>query len=251
MTKKAMVLSTLGVFFLLVCSPWLFAAEEVKLNGAASVVDRLINPHKGAVEKVTGYILLVVSSNAGKGLIDLVEGRCDASLASASVETVVQAARAAGKEVDISKLQMTVVKNDEVVFIVHPSNPVSKLTWEQIRDIHTGKITNWKDVGGKDVPIVVFTDSLASATRGLIRQAVMGGQEYGPEAKALDAVKEVNDRVAVTENGIGGLGLGFVDPKAVRVIDTKKVERPLGFITIGPPSDKVRKVIEAFKTEAR
>jgi hypothetical protein len=47
------------------------------------------------------------------------------------------------------------------------------------------------------------------------------------EAKALDAVKEVNDRVAVTENGIGGLGLGFVDPKAVRVIDPKKVERPL------------------------
>ena len=251
MTKKAMVLSTLGVFFLLVCSIWLFAAEEVKLNGAASVVDRLINPHKGAVEKVTGYILLVVSSNAGKGLIDLVEGRCDASLASASVETVVQAARAAGKEVDISKLQMAVVKNDEVVFIVHPSNPVSKLTWEEIRDIHTGKITNWKDVGGKDASIVVFTDSLASATRGLIKQAVMDGQEYGPEAKALDAVKEVNDRVAVTENGIGGLGLGFLDPKAVRVIDTKKVERPLGFITIGPPSDKVRKVIEAFKTEAR
>jgi phosphate transport system substrate-binding protein len=251
LTKRAMVLSTLGVFFLLVCSIWLFAAEEVKLNGAASVVDRLINPHKGAVEKVTGYILLVVSSNAGKGLIDLVEGRCDASLASASVETVVQAARAAGTEVDISKLQMTVVKNDEVVFIVHPSNPASRLTWEQIRDIHTGKITNWKDVGGKDVPIVVFTDSLASATRGLIKQAVMGGQEYGPEAKALDAVKEVNDRVAVIENGIGGLGLGFVDPKTVRVIDSKKIERPLGFITIGPPSDKVRKVIEAFKTEAR
>jgi phosphate transport system substrate-binding protein len=251
MTKKAMVLSTLGVLFLLGCSSQLFAAEEVKLSGAASVVDRLINPHKAAVEKVTGYTLLVVSSNAGKGLIDLIEGKCDASLASASVETVAQAARAAGKEVDTSKLQMTVVKNDEVVFIVHPSNSVRKLTWEQIRDIHTGKITNWKDAGGSDASIVVFTDSLASATRGLIRQAVMGGQEYGPEAKALDAVKEVNDRVAVTENGIGGLGLGFVDPKAVRVIDTKKVERPLGFITIGPPSDKVRKVIEAFKTEAR
>ena len=251
MTKNAMVLSALGVFFLLVSSAWLSAAEEVKLNGAASVVDRLISPHKAAVEKVTGYTLVVVSSNAGKGLIDLVEGRCDASLASASVETVAQAAKAAGKEVDLSKLQMTVVINDEVVFIVHPSNPVGKLTWEQIRDIHTGKITNWKDVGGKDVPIVVFTDSLASATRGLIKQAVMGGQEYGPEAKAVEAVKDVNDRVALTENGIGGLGLGFVNPRAVRVIDTKKVERPLGFITLGPPSDKVRKVIEVFKTEAR
>jgi phosphate transport system substrate-binding protein len=140
---------------------------------------------------------------------------------------------------------------DEVVFIVHPSNPVGKLTWAQIRDIHTGRITNWREVGGKDMAIVVFTDSLASATRGLIKQAVMGGQECAQAARALDAVKKVNDMVAVTENGIGGLGLGFVDPKAVKVIDTQKVERPLGFITIGPPSDKVRKVIEAFKTEAR
>jgi phosphate transport system substrate-binding protein len=248
MMKTVMVLSTVGIYLLLGSSTWLFAAEEVKLYGAASVVDRLINPHKDAVEKATGYALAVVSSNAGKGLIDLVEGKCDAS---ASVETVAQAAKAAGKEVDISKLQMTVVKMDEVVFIVHPSNSVNKLTWEQIRDIHTGKITNWREVGGKDMAIVVFTDSLASATRGLIKQAVMGGQEYAQDANALDAVKKVNDRVAVTETGIGGLGLGFVDPKAVKVIDTQKVERPLGFITIGPPSDKVRKVIEAFRKEAQ
>jgi phosphate transport system substrate-binding protein len=251
MMKTVMVLSTVGIYLLLGSSTWLFAAEEVKLYGAASVVDRLINPHKDAVEKATGYALAVVSSNAGKGLIDLVEGKCDASLASASVETVAQAAKAAGKEVDISKLQMTVVKMDEVVFIVHPSNSVNKLTWEKIRDIHTGKITNWREVGGKDMAIVVFTDSLASATRGLIKQAVMGGQEYAQDANALDAVKKVNDRVAVTETGIGGLGLGFVDPKAVKVIDTQKVERPLGFITIGPPSDKVRKVIEAFRKEAQ
>ena len=79
----------------------------------------------------------------------------------------------------------------------------------------------------------------------------MGGQEYAQAARALDAVKKVNDMVAVTENGIGGLGLGFVDPKAVKVIDTQRVERPLGFITIGPPSDKVRKVIEAFRKEAQ
>lgn len=226
------------------------SSETVRLHGAASVVDRLINPHKAAVEKATGYTLVVVSSNAGKGLVDLVEGRCDASLASASLEAIVQAARSAGKEVDIATLKMTVAATDEVVFIVHTSNPVQKLTWEQIRDIHTGKIANWKEVGGKDMAITVFTDSMASATRGLIKQTVMGGQEYSPNAKALDAVRKVNDMVAITESGIGGLGMGFVDPKAVKIVESKKVERPLGFITIGPPSEKVAKVIEAFKTAA-
>jgi hypothetical protein len=79
------------------------ARTVVKLYGAASVVDSLINPHKAAVEKATGYSLEIVKSNAGKGLIDLADGKCDASLASASVETVAKGARAAGREVDISK----------------------------------------------------------------------------------------------------------------------------------------------------
>ena len=227
------------------------SGEEVRLHGAASVADQLVNPYKAAVEQATGYTLAVVVSNAGRGLISLVEGKCDAAMASAALETTVKAAKAAGKEIDIATLQMHVAATDEVVFIVHPSNPVTSLTWEQIRDIHTGRITNWKAVGGKDLPITVFTDAPASATRGLIKDSVLGGQEYSPQAQALDAVKSVNDRVATTEAGIGGLGKGFVDAAAVRVVQTRKLERPLGFITLGNPSEKVQKVIEAYRSQAR
>src|ERR1700690_308723 len=91
--------------------------ETIELHGAASTVDSLIMPYKDAVEKKTGHSLMVVKSNAGNGLIDLVEGKCDASLASASIEVVVKAAKAAGKEVDASKLVLTVAATDEVVFI--------------------------------------------------------------------------------------------------------------------------------------
>lgn len=225
--------------------------EEVRLHGAASMADQLVNPHKAAVEKATGYTLAVVVSNAGRGLIDLVEGKCDAAMASVALETTVKAAKAAGKEIDIATLQMHVAGTDEVVFIVHPSNPVTSLTWEQIRDIHTGRIMNWKEVGGKDLPIAVFTDAPASATRGLIKDVVLGGQEYSPQAQALDAVKKVNDRVATTEAGIGGLGKGFVDVGVVTVVQSKKLERPLGFISLGNPSEKVQRVIEAYRTQAR
>lgn len=225
--------------------------EEVRLHGAASTADQLVNPHKAAVEKATGYTLTVAVSNAGKGLIDLVDGKCDAAMASAALETTVKAAKSAGKDIDIRTLQMHVAATDEVVFIVHPSNPVSSLTWEQIRDIHTGRIVNWKEVGGKDLPITVFTDAPASATRGLIKDTVLGGQEYATQAQALDAVKKVNDRVATTEAGIGGLGIGFVDAGAVKVVQSKKLERPLGFITLGSPSQKMQKVIEAYRAQAK
>ena len=227
-----------------------FAAENVKLSGAASVVDSLVEPHKNAVEKATGYQLIVDKSNAGKGLINLINGKCDAAMTSASLEATTQAAKAGGLDRALPELQVHVIKKSEVVFIVHPTNSVKSLSWEQIRDIHTGLIANWREVGGKGLPITVYTDAEASATRGLIKQVVMGGSEYAATVKAVDFVKQVNDRVAQDESAIGGLGLGFVEPGKVSVIATNKVERPLGFITIGTPSKKVRKVIDAFRDES-
>lgn len=217
----------------------------VRLYGAASVVDSLINPHKAAVEKATGLRLEIVKSNAGKGLIDLVDGKCDASLASASVETVAKGAKGAGREVDTAKLQLHAIQMDEVVFVVHPSNPVQKISGQQMKDIHTGKLRNWNELGGPDRPIKVVTDTLSSATRGLIKQAVLKNEEYLKETLAVN-VATISDEVAKDPAAIGGLGAGFVKPGVV-VVKTDKLERPLGLITVGPPSDKLQKVIEAYK----
>jgi phosphate transport system substrate-binding protein len=222
-------------------------AEDVKLNGAASVVTDLVAPHQSAVEKSTGMRLVVNKSNAGKGLIDLIDGNCDAAMASASLDATVQAAKSAGLAKPLPDLRMQVIAKSEVVFVVHASNPVKNLTWEQIKDIHTGKFTNWKQLGGKDLPITVYTDAKASATRGLIKQVVMGNAEYAASAQAVGFVKEVNDKVALDPSGIGGLGKGFVEPGQVTVVGTKKIERPLGFITVGPASAKVQKVMDAFQ----
>jgi phosphate transport system substrate-binding protein len=223
-------------------------AEEVKIAGAASVVTDLVAPHKAAVEKATGITLVVDKSNAGKGLIDLIDGACDAAMASASLEATVQAAKSAGLKKPLPDLKLQVIAKSEVVFIVHPSNPVQKLSWEQIKDIHTGKIANWKELGGPDLAITVYTDAKASATRGLIKQVVLANAEYAASAKAVDYVKQVSDRVSQDPSGIGGLGAGFVTAGQVSVVSTKKIERPLGFITVGSASPKVQKVLDAFKT---
>lgn len=223
------------------------AAETVRLSGAASAVDSLIAPNKAAVEKATGLELVVDRNNAGKGLVDLADGKCDAALASAGLETVVGAARAAGREVDIAKLQFAVIKSDQIVFVVNAANPVKSLTHAQIRDIHTGKVANWKEVGGADLPIVVVTDIASSATRGLIKQAVLKGAEYVASAKPV-AIEKVSDEVAAAPGAIGGLGAGFVKA-GVAVVQTEKVERPLGLVTMGAPSAKVQRVIDALKAQ--
>jgi phosphate transport system substrate-binding protein len=224
--------------------------RTVRLHGAASVVDSLIRPHAGAVEARTGLVLAVSRSNAGQGLRDLLEGRCELALASASLEATVAAARAAGLAGDVPDLRLHVAATSEVVFVVHPSNPVRALSWEQLADVHAGKVTRWSALGGRDEPIDVVTDAAASATRALVRQVVMRGAEYGPAARALAAVKDVNEVVAVTPNAVGGLGLEFVDPRRVAVVRTRTLERPLAFVSRGAPGPDEAAVIEAFRSAA-
>ncbi|HET7826139.1 MAG TPA: substrate-binding domain-containing protein [Anaeromyxobacter sp.] len=222
----------------------------LRLHGAASTVDALVAPHAAAVEEATGVRLSVERSNAGKGLRDLVEGRCDLALASASLDATIAAARSAGLSTVPRDLRLHVAATSEVVFVVHPSNPVRRLSREQLRDLHCGRIASWEDVGGPDLPVAVVTDAAASATRALVRQVVLGGAEYAPSARAVAAVAELNDEVARIPGAIGALGRELADPSRVAVVETAKVERPLAFVSAGAPSPDAAYVIEAFRREA-
>ncbi len=223
------------------------SAEVVRLHGATTVMNVVVNPHREAVEKATGHTLEIVGNATGKGLVDLAAGTADAAMVSEPLEIAVEAAAVAGKQLDIKTLQMHEVRKDEVVFVVHPSNPVTSLSWEQIRDVHLGKITNWKQLGGDDRPITVYSDATTGGTRALVRHLVLGGQEYGSAVKPQLNVKRVAEVVAVDQSGFGGVGRGFAEAASVKTVKTKKLERPLGFVTIGAPKPGVATVIAAFR----
>jgi phosphate transport system substrate-binding protein len=251
MELKRMRFSIIATGVALAVTCFSVSAAEVRLNGATTVVNRVIDPYKVAVEKATGHTLVVVGNATGRGLVDLATGKCDASLTSEPMDIAVEAADAAGKKVDASKLVMTLVKYDEIVFVVHKNNPVKKLSRAQIRDISTGKIDNWNQVGGRDAPITQFTDAFTGGTRAMIKHIVLEGKEFDPASTAVPSVKVVAEQVAITENGFGGVGKGFVDPTKVNVIDTEKLERPLAFITMGKPTGNVAAVIKAFQEAAK
>jgi phosphate transport system substrate-binding protein len=233
------------------CLSGVAAAETVTISGASTVFNVVVKPTQDKVIKSSGHTLEITTSNTGKGLIDLVEGRANLAMVSEPMDIALDAAAGAGKKIDAKTVQFFEVRKDEVVFAVHPSNPVAKLTWDQIRDIHTGKIKNWKDVGGKDLAIVVYTENPTGGTRALIRKIVMGGADFSADAKPQTSVKRVAEMVAGDEAGIGGVGRGFANEAKDKVVDTKKIERPLGFATLGAPSVAAKAVIDAFVQEAK
>ena len=248
--KKKYLVASAALFASATFAPAAWS-DTVRLHGATTVQNVVVNPHREAVQKTTGHTLEIVGNATGKGLVDLADGRADLAMVSEPLEIAVEAAAAAGKKIDLKTLQLHEIRKDEIVFITHSTNPVSALTWEQLSDIHTGKITNWKQVGGKDAEIVVYSDAVTGGTRAMVKKIVMGGAEYASGVKSLTSVSRVAELVSRDPNGVGGIGKGFVDQKAMKVVQTKKLERPLGFVSIGAPSAKATQVIDAFRAASK
>lgn len=226
-------------------------AETIRISGATAVLDSVIAPHKAAVEASSGHTLAIIGSGTGKGLVDLADGNSDIAMVSEPMDIAAHAAAVAGKRVDPRVIQLFELKKDEVVFVVHPANPLGKLSWDQIRDIHSGKIGNWKEVGGKDLAIAVYSEIITGDTRAMVKKLVMGGAEYGPDVKAQASVKRAAERVAGDEAGIAGVGKTFVDAARHKTLDTQKLERPLALATLGAPRPAVKAVIDAFTKAAK
>lgn len=226
-------------------------ADTLKISGAATVFQALVSPGKDAVEKSTGHTLQVVSSNSGKGLADLSSGAVDIAMVSEPLDVAGPLAEVAGAKIDTKAVQFFELKRDEIVFVVHPSNPVGKLSPEQLRDILSGKVSNWKDVGGHDKPIVVYGEGPTAGTRAMIRKQVLNGGDYTPGLKAQTSIKRVAELVAGDEAGFAGVGKGFVEAGKLKAIDSKKFERPLALATLGAPKPAAKAVIDAYAKEAK
>ena len=117
---------------------------------------------------------------------------------------------ALAKENDV-ELEIKPVCRDAFVFITHKDNPVDSLTVEQIRGIYSGKITNWREVGGEDCPIVPFQRDQNSGSQTTMEKQVMQGMAMvKPEAVQIaQDMGDLIDSVAEYRNGAGSIGYTF------------------------------------------
>ncbi|MGI5869052.1 MAG: PstS family phosphate ABC transporter substrate-binding protein [Kiritimatiellia bacterium] len=160
--------------------------------------------------------ITVSESGSGNGAKALLNGTCDI----ANLSRNLKSAEKEAMEAKGVKPVAHVAAYDALPVIVHPSNKVGDLTIEQIRDIYTGKVTNWKEVGGFDKPIVVISRDTNSGTYETFAELVVGkGNKVVQTAEYTGSNGAVRQRVQKTEGAIGYVGIGFLDDtvKAVKV----------------------------------
>jgi len=158
--------------------------------------------------------IAVTGGGSGTGLTALINGTVDIANASRRIkEEELAAARANHIEP-----QELVIARDAIAVVVHPSNPVDHLTLQQISDIYSGKITNWREVGGEDRPIVLLSRETNSGTHVyFLEEVIRLGQKdnktlFSPDTLLLPSSEGVGAEVRQNPNAIGYDGLGYVTP---------------------------------------
>lgn len=185
-------------------------------------------------------------TGSSAGITAVAEGRCDIGLAS----------RALKDEEKSQGLKETVLAYDGIAVIVNPENGVDGLTIEQIADIYTSKITNWKDVGGSDAEIVLIGREAGSGTRDGF-ESITGTEDACKYRQELSSTGDVITTVANNPNAIGyaslasikdtvkALEVDGVAPSEDTVKDgTYKVQRP--FMLITKTDTQLSDVAQAF-----
>jgi len=205
----------------------------VSTDGSTSMEEVIGVLGEAFTEQNNGITFTYNPTGSGSGIMAVQEGRCDIGLSSRSLKEEEKAAGLTG----------TVLAYDGIAVIVHPDNPVTDLTLEQIAAIYTGEITNWSEIGGKDAEIVLVGREAGSGTRDGFESITGTGdacryrQELTSTGDVITTVSSNPDAIgyaslASVKDSVKALSVGGITPNAATVKDgSYLVQRPFVLVT--------------------
>lgn len=234
------------------------AARGVTVKGSDTMVilgqrwaERYMGAHPREIIQVTG-------GGSGTGIAALINGTTDVCQASRPMKEdekrkLRDRYQSMGVEIPVAR--------DGLTIYVHESNPLREITMEQLRAIYTGKVTNWKGVGGPDARIVLYSRENSSGTYVYFKDHVLKGQDYSAAAQTLPGTAAVVNAVAKDRLGIGYGGAAYakgvrevavsangkpaVMPSAETIANgSYPITRYLYFYTRSKPAGKVKQFID-------
>ena len=176
--------------------------SDTVLPVAQQTAERFMNQHPDTRVTVTG-------GGTGVGISALLDNTTDIAMASRAIKCIEKMKiKSAGE--DVAEI---VVAYDALAVVAHPSNPVKQLTRQQLEDIFRGKITNWKQVGGDDRKIVVYSRETSSGTYEFFKESVLKNKNYMASSLSMPATGAIIQSVSQTKGAIGYVGLAYVSPR--------------------------------------
>ena len=263
MTKKFFLILTFSVF--LHSANAASMKNSIQIKGSDTMVNLGQAWAEKYMEKNPGDFIAVTGGGSGTGFSSLISGTCDIAMSSRNIKEK-EIALAKQKGINPNEIKVAL---DGLAVVVNPANPVSKLTLDQLAGIFTGKISNWKEVGGKDGKIVILSREVNSGTHVYFKEHVLrknnpnSKEEFAPSALMLSSSQAIADEVAQNSNAIGYYGMGYISSKQMPIMVAKDekaeyeaptienvingkypISRPLFLYTNGEPQGLVKKFID-------
>lgn len=164
-----------------------------------------------------GTVIQVNGGGSGTGIAALVNGSVDLAQSSRPMKDDEKADVKNKRGADVVE---TPVALDALGVFVHAGNPVKQLSIDQLAKIFTGKVKNWKDVGGANAPIVLYGRENSSGTYDYFREHVLSKADFSPAVQTLQGTAAVINALSKDKNGIGYGGIAYA--KDVRALAVQK-----------------------------
>jgi phosphate transport system substrate-binding protein len=230
--------------------------NDITVKGSDTVLPLSQKTAENFMKKNSGSSVTVVGGGSGVGITALIDGTTDIAMSSRDLKFEEKLKL---KEKNIKQI---IIGYDALALIVNPANKVTQLTREQLEGIFTGSITNWKDVGGADEKIVVYSRESSSGTYDFMKEHVMGKKNYATTVLSMPATGTIVQSVSQTKGAIGYVGLAYLN-KSIKALavsfdgktfvkpsiasaknKTYPVSRPLYYIYAGSSEAKVKSFVD-------
>ncbi len=228
------------------------SADSVLIKGSTTVLPIAQATLEAFMKADPGTMISLSGGGSGEGIKALIDGVADIAMSSRQLKPAeAELAKARG----VNPVE-TKVAIDAIVPIVHVGNPVNDLSLDQLSQIYQGKITNWKEVGGRDLQIVPISRDSSSGTFEAWGELILKGAKVTPRAQLQASNGAIVQAVSKNRYALGYIGLGYLDKlvKALSVngvrasektasMRTYPVSRALYMFTNGEPKGDAHRYI--------
>lgn len=240
-----------------VCALCFFAlplsAAEITIKGSTTVLPIAQAAAEAYMNANPDVSISVQGGGSGVGISSLIDKTTDIGNASRPIKDA-ELQQAASRGV---KPKAHVIAMDGIAVVVNPSNGIKNLTKKQVKDIYTGKISDWSQLGGKSGKIVVISRDTSSGTYEAFSALALNKARFRPDALLQASNQAVATAVAKTPSAVGYIGLGFLN-NSVKAVTIDGVEcsretvlsgeypyaRPLFMYTNGAPKGEIKNFLE-------
>lgn len=190
-------------------------AMAQKIKGSDTVLPLAQKEAEQYIKKNPSANISVSGGGSGVGISALMDGTTDIAMASRKIKL--------DEKMKLQEAGKTVVEKtiawDALAVIVNPKNKVSQLTREQLEGIFTGKITNWKELGGADLKIVVYSRETSSGTYEFFKESILKNKNYMSSVLSMPATGAIIQSIGQTPGAIGYVGLAYLNKevKALKI----------------------------------